>query len=69
MRRIRESGYLREAEVDNRMQAQIAAVDMELREQAQKLGASIQPSMETVAQQYAAATAEAAPGGEVDVQA
>ena len=30
MRRIRESGYLREAEVDNRMQAHIAAVDMEL---------------------------------------
>lgn len=74
MRRIRESGYLREAEVDNRMQAHIAAVDMELREQAQKLGASIQPSMETVARQYAAESAAlAAPepsvGGEINLQA
>ena len=57
MRRIRESGYLREAEVDNRMQSHIAAVDMELREQAQKLASSIQPSMEAVAQQYAADSA------------
>ncbi len=74
MRRLRESGYLREAEVDNRMQAHIAAVDMELREQARKLGASIQPSMEAVAQQYAAGAAapaspEVPPGGEIDVQA
>lgn len=74
MRRIRESGYLREAEVDNRMQAHIAAVDMELREQAQKLGASIQPSMETVARQYAAESAalsapEPSVGGEINLQA
>ena len=74
MRRIRESGYLREAEVDNRMQAQIAAVDMELREQAQRLASSIQPSMEAVAQQYAADSAAAAApetpaGGEINVQA
>ena len=74
MRRIRESGYLREAEVDNRMQAHIAAVDMELREQAQKLASSFQPSMELVAKQYAADSAamalpeETAPvpsGGEI----
>lgn len=78
MRRIRESGYLREAEVDNRMQNHIAAVDMELREQAQKLASSIQPSMEAVAQQYAADSAAmalpeelppAAPGGEINLQA
>lgn len=78
MRRIRESGYLREAEVDNRMQAHIAAVDMELREQAQKLASSFQPSMELVAKQYAADSAAmalpeelpAAPaGGEIDLQA
>lgn len=77
MRRIRESGYLREAEVDNRMQSHIAAVDMELREQAQKLASSIQPSAETVAQQYAAGAAAmalpeeapAAPGGEINLQA
>lgn len=78
MRRIRESGYLREAEVDNRMQSQIAAVDMELREQAQKLASSLQPSMEAVAQQYAADSAAmalpeelppAASGGEINLQA
>lgn len=78
MRRIRESGYLREAEVDNRMQSHIAAVDMELREQAQKLASSIQPSMESVAQQYAADSAAmalpeelppAATGGEINLQA
>ena len=78
MRRIRESGYLREAEVDNRMQAHIAAVDMELREQAQKLASSFQPSMELVAKQYAADSAAmalpeelppATPGGEIDLQA
>ena len=78
MRRIRESGYLREAEVDNRMQSHIAAVDMELREQAQKLASSIQPSMEAVAQQYAADSAAmalpeelppAASGGEINLQA
>ena len=78
MRRIRESGYLREAEVDNRMQNHIASVDMELREQAQKLASSIQPSMEAVAQQYAAdsaamalpeETGAPAPGGEIDLQA
>ena len=69
-RYIRESGYIREAEIDNRMQSQIAAVDMELREQAQKLAASIQPSMEAVAQQYGSAAAPEAPsGGEVNVQA
>lgn len=77
MRRIRESGYLREAEVDNRMQSHIAAVDMELREQAQKLAASIQPSAEAVAQQYAADSAAMAlpeelppaAGGEINLQA
>ena len=78
MRRIRESGYLREAEVDNRMQAHIAAVDMELREQAQKLASPFQPPMELVAKQYAADSAAmalpeelpAAPaGGEIDLQA
>ncbi len=75
MRMLRESGYIREAEVDNRMQSHISAVEMELREQAQSLAAAIQPSVEAVAQQYAAESAEtAAPGvsagGEViDVQA
>lgn len=69
MRRLRESGYLREAEIDNRMQSHIAAVDMELREQAQKLESSIQPSMEAVARQYAAPPAPAETDGELDIRA
>jgi len=76
MRMLRESGYIREAEVDNRMQSHISAVEMELREQARSLASSIQPSVEAVAQQYAADSAataavpEVSAGGEViDVQA
>jgi len=75
MRMLRESGYIREAEVDNRMQAHISAVEMGLREQAQSLASSIQPSVEAVARQYAAGSTEtaAAPdgsagGGTLDVQ-
>jgi len=75
MRMLRESGYIREAEVDNRMQSHISAVEMELREQARNLASSIQPSLEAVAQQYAAGSAEAAAppdgsaAGGLDVQA
>ena len=46
---------------------------MELREQAQRLSSSIQPSVEMAARQYAAGDAAAAPevsgGGELDIQA
>ncbi|MCI8909387.1 MAG: hypothetical protein HFG09_01790 [Oscillibacter sp.] len=77
LRAIRESGYVREAEVDSRMQSYIAKTQMELREQAQKLSAQIPPSVEAAARQYAAASAAGAPvesagGGEaaeVSVQA
>jgi len=75
MRMLRESGYIREAEVDNRMQSHISAVEMELREQAQSLASSIQPSVEAVAQQYAIGNAETtapdvpADGEVIDVQA
>ena len=77
-RMIRESGYIREAEIDNRMQAQLSATRMELQKQAQDLASSFQPSMELVAKQYAADSAamalpeETAPvpsGGEIDLQA
>lgn len=69
-RMIRESGYIREAEIDNRMQAQLSATRMELQKQAQDLSASFQPSAGAVAQQYAAAAApEAAAGGELNLQA
>ena len=71
-RMIRESGYIREAEIDNRMQAQLSTTRMELQKQAQDLAASLQPSADAVAQQYAAGSAvapEPVPGGEIDVQA
>lgn len=67
LRHIRESGYLREAEADNRMQAQISAVDAALREQARKLG--VQPSAEAAARQYAAGSAPPEASGEVNAQA
>ena len=70
MRMIRESGYIREAEVDNRMQAHLAATRMELQKQAQDLSAALQPSAEAVARQYAASGAETAPeAAAIDVQA
>ena len=69
---IRESGYIREAEIDNRMQAQLSATRMELQKQAQDLAASLQPSPEAVARQYASGSApvpEVPAGGEIDLQA
>lgn len=70
LRKIRESGYIREAEVDNRMQAHLAATRMELQKQAQDLSASLQPSAEAVAQQYAASGAAAPESpAAIDVQA
>lgn len=66
---IRESGYIREAEIDNRMQSQLSATRMELQKQAQDLAASLQPSAEAVARQYAAGSAPEAPAGDLDLQA
>ena len=60
-RMIRESGYLREAEVSDRLATQLTATQMELRQQAQQLANTMAASVETAAQQYtAAAGAEAA---------
>ncbi|MCI8827536.1 MAG: hypothetical protein HFE98_01630 [Ruminiclostridium sp.] len=71
MRLIRESGYLRETEIDNRLQAQMAATRMELRAQSQALAEQFGPSMEQVSQEYAAQAGmvEVAPAGGVDIQA
>lgn len=66
---IRESGYLREAEVDNRLQDHIAATKLELREQMRALSESTQTSVESAVRQYAAASAEPAPAPEISVQA
>lgn len=61
-RMIRESGYLREAEVDNRTQDQLAASRLELRQQMQQLNDQFGASVESAIAQYAAA--EAAPPAE-----
>ena len=69
MRTIRESGYLREADTDNRLQDQLAASKLELRTQAQELMNQTRVSVETAAQQYAAASAQPAPEPELSVEA
>lgn len=72
MRSIRESGYLREIEIDNRLQGQLAATRMELRQQAEALAAAVKPSLETALQSYSAQTAgqtlQAPVGGEIDLE-
>lgn len=60
LRSIRESGYIREAEMDNRTQEQLSAARLELRTQLQELSASTaKVSTGVAAQQYAAAQAVA----------
>lgn len=70
LRSMRESGYIREAELDNRMQSYLASVEVKLRGEVQSLTASIQPSADAVAQQYAAVSvaAEASVAGEIDIE-
>ena len=65
-RMIRESGYSREAEISNRLAAQVTATQMELRQQAQDLAAGSTLSVEAAAQQYTAAS-EAAAAAPVEV--
>ena len=71
MRAYREAGYIHEAHTDNRLQDQLHASKLELREQMRELSASTQTSLETAVQQYTAAaiseTETAAP--EISVQA
>ena len=71
LRSIRESGYIREAEMDNRTQEQLSAARLELRTQLQELSASTAGvSTGVAAQQYAAAQAVmAAPEPETPVPA
>lgn len=69
MRMIRESGYLREAEVDNRLQDQLQASRMEMRQQMADLSAGTQTAVEAAVQQYAAASAPPAPAPEISVEA
>jgi len=70
-RTIRERGYLREAAIDNQQNAQLTATRLELRQQAQALGAATGAALDSAIGQYAAQAAPeaAAPsGGELDVQ-
>lgn len=73
MRMIREGSYLRETEIDNRQQAQLAAVRMELQQQMQAVCGQYQTSPQLAAQGYAAQTAggeavSGPPAGGVDLQ-
>lgn len=52
---IRESGYMREAEISDRLATQLTATQMELRQQAQDLVAATSASLEAAVQQYTAA--------------
>ena len=75
MRAIRESGYFAEAEIANRFAAQLAATKMELRQQAEQLGLSVQTSLDAAKQGYSNAVETAAVAEaphcepQVDVQA
>ncbi len=70
-RKIRESGYIKEAETDNRMQDYIAKTEMELRQQMQTISESFQVSSDAAIQQYTTQMpAEASmPAPSIDVQA
>lgn len=68
LRSIRESGYIREAEMDDRTQEQLSAAKLELRTQLQELtSATAGVSAAAAVQQYAAAQAVA--GAELEAAA
>lgn len=69
MRMIRESGYLREADVDNRLQDQLQATRMEMRQQMEDLSAGTQTAVDAAVRQYASASAQPAPAPEISVEA
>ena len=55
LRAVRESGYFSEAEIANRLAGQLAATKMELRQQAEQLGISVQKSLDAAMQGYSCA--------------
>lgn len=69
MRMLRESGYLREAEIDNRLQDQLQASRMEMRQQMKELSAQTRTAADAAVRQYAAASAQPAPAPEISVEA
>lgn len=70
-RMIRESGYLREADVDNRIQSQLAASKLELRNQMRDLNAAAPAPLDSAIQGYTASAVSetAAPPPEISLQA
>ena len=54
MRAIRESGYFKETEIANRQADQLTATKMELKAQAEQLGAAVHASVDTALQGYSA---------------
>ena len=54
---VRESGYLREAAVSDKIHAQLTQTQMELRTQMQELSAATGVSVDAAVQQYAAQAA------------
>ena len=69
MRAMRESGYMREAQVDNRLQDQLSASRLEMRAQMQEVADRTQTSVDAAVREYAAASAEPAPSPEITIQA
>lgn len=70
-RAVRESGYLREAEVSSRLADHVTATQVELRRQAQDLAGKVGATPDYAAQQYtatAAAAAAPAPAAELSLQ-
>lgn len=60
LRAIREAGYFKETEIANRLAGQLAATKMELRQQAEQLGLSVQKSLDAAMQGYSSAVETAA---------
>lgn len=69
MRTLRESGYLREADTDNRLQDQLAASRQEMRQQMEQLAGSTRTAVDAAVRQYAAASAQPATAPEISVEA
>ena len=59
-RMVRESGYMKEAEVSDRLASHLTATQMELRQQAQEVAAATTTSVESAVQQYTSTAASAA---------
>ena len=64
MRAIQESGYLREADIANRQADQLTATKMELKAQAEQLGAAAQKSLDAAGQGDSRGVGTAAAGSQ-----